>query len=141
MKRKPSKKERSLKSIEKELWSLCKAIIRKKYKHECYTCGAKRLRGRNLQTGHLWPKMFLDPYLKYEILILRNQCTRCNIWGGGNGAEFYRRMVEEHGQDSMDILHYMKDTHVLPSFIRQFYLDLIEKYKVYLKELPTKKQH
>lgn len=139
MKRKTKVKQRSLKSIEKELWGLCKAIIRKKYKHECYTCGANRLRGRNLQTGHLWPKMFLDPYMKYEILILRNQCTRCNIWGGGQGAEFYRRMLDEISLVQMDILHEWKSTKVNPKFVREFYLDLIEKYKVYLKELPTKK--
>ncbi len=35
----------------KRLWELCKQIIRAKYSHTCYTCGAQNLSGSNLQTG------------------------------------------------------------------------------------------
>lgn len=53
LKRKSKSPQRKL---EDELWAECKRITREQYGNNCYTCPAKDLIGRNLHTGHLWPK-------------------------------------------------------------------------------------
>ena len=90
--------------IQRRIWMLCKEIIRKRYSNSCYTCGATRLTGSNWQTGHLWAKASLGSFMKYDLRILRPQCASCNLWRGGMGAEFYRRMLKENGQAYMDQL-------------------------------------
>ena len=39
--------------LQRQIWALCKEIIRKKYGNTCYTCDAKGLVGSNWHTGHL----------------------------------------------------------------------------------------
>lgn len=90
--------------LQRKLWSLCREIVRKRYKNVCYTCGQPNLVGANLQTGHLWAKASLGAYLKYDLRVLRPQCFRCNIHMGGLGAEFYRRMFIIEGQEFMEKL-------------------------------------
>lgn len=49
----------------------------------------------------MWPKASLGAYLKYDMRVLRPQCFRCNIHLGGQGAIFYRKMLEEIGEEAM----------------------------------------
>lgn len=98
--RKSSKQRVSV--LGRKLWKLCREIIRKKYPNECYTCGTKNLEGRNLHTGHMLPKASVGANLKYDLRLLRPQCSNCNIWGGGRGAEFLRNMIIREGQDYVD---------------------------------------
>lgn len=90
--------------IQRKVWELCKQIVRKQFGNECYTCGAKGLAGSNWHTGHLIPKASCGAYLKYDLRILRPQCYHCNINLGGNGAEFYRRMILREGATYVDNL-------------------------------------
>lgn len=98
------KSKDSISKLQRKLWSLIKIIIRKKYAHTCYTCDRTGLTGSNLQTSHLWPKAALGAYLKYDLRILRICCFHCNINLGGNGAVFYKRMLEEIGPEGMQEL-------------------------------------
>ena len=91
----------NISKLQKKLWELCKQIIRKKYPNECYTCGAKGLEGSNWQTGHMWAKASLPAGLKYDLRVLRPQCMRCNIHMGGQGADYYKRMLKEIGEEAM----------------------------------------
>lgn len=100
--RKESKQPISL--LQKKLWAECKRIIRARYPNVCYTCGAMGLQGGNWQTGHLWAKASLGAFLKYDLRVLRPQCSDCNVWKGGQGADFYARMLRENGQEYMDAL-------------------------------------
>ena len=103
MKRSPLRKKSKepISKVQRKLWELCKQIIRKRYPHTCYTCGQTRLTGTNLQTGHMWAKASLGAYLKYDLRVLRPQCSRCNLFLGGMGAEFYKNMLEEIGPQKM----------------------------------------
>jgi hypothetical protein len=58
--------------------------------------------------------------------VLRWQCARCNIWGGGMGADYYTRMLKEKGKVFMDKLE--KDRQVSVKAY-DFYLQLLEQYK------------
>lgn len=98
--RKKGKSEIS--KVQTKLWELCKQITRKKYGNVCYTCGAVGLSASNWHTGHLIPKASLGAFLKYDLRVLRPQCYHCNINLGGNGAEFYRRMIIEVGPTAVN---------------------------------------
>ena len=100
--RKESKQKISV--IQRLLWVECKRIVREQFGNVCYTCGAKNLIGSNWHTGHLIPKAACGAYLKYDLRILRPQCYHCNINLGGNGAEFYRRMIQREGATYVDML-------------------------------------
>lgn len=98
-KRKIKIKKRSIKLIQKELWELCKKIIKKKYGNTCYTCGQENLVGVNWHTGHCFPKKSVDAFLKYDLRNLRPQCFYCNMRLGGNGARFIKNMERIEGDE------------------------------------------
>lgn len=87
--------------LQKKIWLLCKEITRKRHGNSCYTCGQMGLSGSNQHTGHLWAKASLGAYLKYDLRVLKIQCYNCNINLGGMGADFYKRMLKEEGQEYM----------------------------------------
>jgi hypothetical protein len=123
--KKQSKQPISL--IQRKLWDECKRIIRERHGNTCYTCGSTGLSGSNWHTGHLWAKASLPASLKYDLRVLRPQCYKCNIHYGGNGAIFYKKMVNELGQAYMDSLE--KERQVLVKAY-DFYVGLLEKYKL-----------
>lgn len=110
--------------VQRKLWEECRRIIRARYPHVCYTCGAGGLEGVNLQTGHMWAKASLGAYLKYDLRILRPQCLRCNLHLGGMGAVFFNRMLKENGRPYLNRLE--KD--------RQVEVRALEHYKKTLEQ-------
>lgn len=135
MKRRSRIKKTSKMTVPKlgrKLWVLCREIVRKKYGNECYTCGAKNLSGKNWQTGHMLAKASVGAYLKYDLRLLRPQCSTCNIWRGGMGAEFLRNMIIREGQEYVDQIFRDKNLVVKAS---DHYEYLIEKYKLILDEM------
>lgn len=91
----------TLSAIQRTLWQAIRHLVREKYGTTCYTCGQTGLEKQNWQCGHMWPKAALGAFLKYDIRVLRPQCFRCNIHLGGNGAEFYKRVLAEIGAEKM----------------------------------------
>lgn len=111
--------------IQRKIWEHCRRI---KYKPvvDCYTCGAKDLQGSNRQLGHMWAKASIGANLKYSLDILEWQCSRCNIWNGGMGADFYKRKLKELGKKRMDELEKMRNESVKAY---DYYLELLQKYE------------
>jgi hypothetical protein len=60
--------------------------------------------GSSWQTGHFIPSSVGGAFLRYELRNLRPQCYRCNIDLSGNGAMFYKLLVEREGQAYVDQL-------------------------------------
>lgn len=112
--------------IQRQLWEECKRIIRARYKKTCYTCGKTGLRGSDCQTGHMIPKSTLSAFLKYDLRLLRLQCTRCNIWGGGMGAIFIENMRRIEGDEYVNAI--MQDRQKTVKAY-DYYLMLLEEYK------------
>lgn len=117
--------------LQKKLWIHCRRLIREKYKnpdgtYNCYTCDQKNLVGSNLQTGHFIAKSVCGSFLKYDLRNLRIQCFRCNCNLSGNGAVFYRNMVEREGQKYVDLL-FIDKNRIIKAY--DLYAELIDKYE------------
>lgn len=122
--------------VQRKLWELCKQITRKKYGNSCYTCPRTGLVGSDWQTGHMWAKASLGAQMKYDLRVLRPQCAICNLWHGGMGAEFYKRMLKEEGKTYMKNLELDKQRLLLKEKAIDYYLSLIPRYEKILAELP-----
>lgn len=115
--------------LNKQIWEQCKRIIRAKYKHDCYTCGAKNLEGSNLQTGHMIAKGSLPLKYKYDLRLLRPQCIKCNIHNGGMGAYFVKRW-ESEGNNFEELEREIKQAKPMGSLESWIFLtELLEQYK------------
>lgn len=134
VKRKP-KQPSVIRSLRNKTWELCKAITRAKYGNTCFTCGKGPLVGSSWQTGHFIPRSSGGLLLKYRLSNLRPQCYHCNINLGGNGAIFYRLLVESEGQQYVDNLFALKGQ--ITKETKDFYYDLIAEYKKILNEIQT----
>lgn len=121
------KKSKSpLSKIQRDLWEECRRIANVRYKNDCYTCGATNLQGSNKQLGHgPWPKAALGARLRYDLRVLRWQCMRCNQFMGGMGAEFYKRLLAEIGEEKMRQLEQDKNVSVKAL---DYYTQLLEEY-------------
>lgn len=137
MKRSPLKKKskQKISTIQRNLWELCRKITHEKYPNVCYTFGQTGLSGLNFHTGHMWAKASLGAFLKYDLRILRPQCYRCNINHGGRGADFYKRMLKEIGEEKMNKLE--KDRQITVKSAYDHYLQLIPEYQCVLDQLLT----
>lgn len=127
-----NKSKQPISKIQRKIWEYCKQITRKTYGNTCYTCGQRGLTGSNWHTGHLWPKAALGAFLKYDLRVLRPQCYHCNINLGGNGAVFYKKMIEEIGQKEMQKLE--KDKRVIAKAY-DHYLTVLENYQTIADKL------
>lgn len=121
-----AKSSQKISVIQRKLWEECKRLTRAKYGYVCYTCSKNLENGVQNHTGHFIPKSVSGAYLKYDLRNLRPQCYNCNINLGGNGAEFYRRLVENEGQGYVDELFRDKQKTVKAL---DHYLFLLDKYK------------
>lgn len=72
------------------------------------------------------PKSTLGAFLKYDLRLLRIQCTRCNIWGGGMGAIFIENMRKIEGDEYVDQI--MRDRQVTVQAY-DHYVKVLEEYK------------
>jgi len=120
-----------IRKIQTELWQECRRIIKARYikngKYYCFTCD-KEIEGSNCQLGHFIPNSVGGALLRYNLDNLRLQCYYDNINLGGNGSEFYRRLLKEKGQDFVDKLFALK--HQTTKAI-DHYASLLAEYKNY----------
>lgn len=128
------KSKAPISKIQRQLWEICKQLIRKKYSNTCYTCSRTGLSGSNWHTGHLWPKASLGAYLKYDLRVLRPQCYHCNINLGGNGAIYYKNLMTEIGPEKLAELERDRNVSVKAY---DHYLKLIGEYQELLKSFDS----
>ncbi len=132
-------KKKSDNKLKEELWNLCKQIVRKRYKLKsgdwrCYTCDRLIDEPSKAHTGHGIPSAVGGASLRYHLDNLRVQDYYCNINLGGNGAEFYRRLVAEIGQERVDELYKLKQKTVKAD--RIWYSNMIDSYTQLLTQKP-----
>lgn len=134
-KQKPSVKKKkpvSISKLKEKLWNECKRIVRKTYiKNDiywnCFTCDRVIDEPAKAQTGHFLPSSTCGASLRYDLRNLRIQCYNCNINQGGAGADFYRKLVEENGQEYVDQI--FRDKHKTIKADQWWYQEMIDKYK------------
>jgi 5-methylcytosine-specific restriction endonuclease McrA len=128
LKRKSKSETRKVQDL---LWQECRRIIKAKYikddRYYCFTCG-KEIEGSNCQLGHFIPNSVGGASLRYNLDNLRLQCYYCNINLGGNGSEFYRKLVIEKGQPYVDALFELKNKGSINAL--DHYKKLLEEYKI-----------
>lgn len=88
--------------IQDKLWELCKNIVRKRDGNICVICGKTGLEGSSWHTGHFIPSSTCGAFLRYDLRNLHSSCYNCNINLGGNGAMFYKALVEKYSQEFVD---------------------------------------
>ena len=87
-----------------------------------------------MHAGHFIPRAAGGLSLYFHEQNVHAQCYRCNINLGGNGSEYYRRMVERFGQEVVDELFQLKYTGYKKYTIED-YQQLREDYKIKTEEL------
>ena len=125
---KPKKpKKPSSKVIQEKIWVECRRIANLRYNNTCYTCGAVKLFGSNKQLGHMIPKGYCKPMMKYDLRNLRFQCMRCNVHFGGMGALFIEKMREIEGDVYVaEILADLKKK-IPEKEVYKYYVELLER--------------
>jgi hypothetical protein len=121
------KSKSNTRKIQDELWQECRRVQGLRYPapNTCFTCG-KPVEGANRHLGHFIPNSVGGALLRYNLDNLRFQCYYCNINLGGNGSEFYRKLVEEKGQQFVDDLFKLKQQ---TTNANDHYIKLLEEYK------------
>ncbi len=119
-----------VKKAKKRLWELCRQVTATRYKDICFTCD-KPIAGSNRQLGHFIPNSVGGAILRYHLDNLRWQCYYDNINLGGNGSEFYPRLVKEIGQERVDNLFILKKKFIKADL--PYYLAKIAEYEALLK--------
>ena len=93
----------------------------------CYICG-RPISGVNKQLAHLIPKSVCGAFLKYDVYRnLKWCCFNDNINLGGNLAEYYRKMLQENGQEFMDKLYFDKNNVSIKAY--DHFEKLLEEYR------------
>jgi hypothetical protein len=131
LKKTPLKKKSKspIRKLQDDLWKECRRIANTLYKPQngvfrCFTCN-NEISGSNKQLGHFLPKSVCGAFLKYDLRNLRWQCYMCNIHLSGNGAVFYRKLVEIEGQEYVDKIFADKLKTVKA---HDFYIELLAQY-------------
>lgn len=120
-------KKKTVTQLKKKLWEECRRLVIEQYGNTCFTCN-KYCEGSSRHVGHLIPSSTCGAFLRYDLRNLRIQCYHCNINGGGQGAEYYRRLVIEKGQEYVDQL--FRDKNVSIKADAQWYENKIAEYKL-----------
>lgn len=107
------KSKSNIRKVQDELWQECRRITKARYvrpdgSYTCFTCD-KPIEGSNCQLGHFIANSVGGALLRYNLDNLRLQCYYDNINLGGNGAVFYKRLLEEKGQAHIDKLFELKN--------------------------------
>lgn len=138
MKRSPLKRKSvtAAAKLKARLWELCKHIIRKRDGNVCIICGKGELEGANWHTGHFIPSAACGSFLRYDLRNIHSSCYHCNINLGGNGALFYKRLVDIYGQEFVDGI--FRDKQIVTKADVTFYSKKISEYEEVL-DLSQKK--
>jgi hypothetical protein len=133
------RKKESAGKLKKRLWELVKRVIRIKYAlpdgtWRCYTCDKHITEPSDAHTAHFIASSVCGASLRFNLRNLRICCYKCNVQLGGNGIEYYPRMVKEMGQEEVDELKRIARTFLIKADI-PWYLEQIAAMEAHLVTL------
>ena len=134
----PKKKPKSLTLLKKNLWELCKQLIRKQYGLSngtwlCYTSGKLIIDPRDAHTGHFIHSSLCSVELRYDLNNLRIQSYDQNINKNGNTLQYEENLIRDHGQKYVDDLKRRNRETKGNLFGRYWYEQKILEYKLLLE--------
>jgi hypothetical protein len=124
-------KKLTLTKLKKLVWEELKRVVRSRYVKDgqvhCYTCDTVITSPSGMHTAHFIDSSVCTTDMKYSLDNLRICCYLCNVTRNGNKVEYYRRIVQELGQESVDAL-YARSKEYCGSH-EAFYLQRLEELK------------
>ena len=81
-----------------KLWLQLKEVIKKRDGTTCISCGAKGLIGHNKHGGHFIPSSSCGGFLRYDLRNVFIQCSSCNLFRNGAGAEYTLELQKRFGE-------------------------------------------
>ena len=93
-------------SPKKKAWAAFSKYIRLSYADKngnctCVTCGSVKPY-KEIHAGHFIPKR--NNAVMFEETNVHPQCPYCNLYMHGQGAKYYKFMLEKYGQEEIDRL-------------------------------------
>ncbi len=128
-------KKTTVPKLKKKLWGIFSQYIRLKYSDDngyctCVTCGSIK-QYKEIHAGHFIPKR--NNAVMFEETNVHPQCPYCNLYMHGQGARYYKFMLEKYSQEEIDRLMELDKT------TRKYSIweleEMIEDYKQKVKEL------
>lgn len=129
------KKLRKLSALKREAWQTFSEFIRRREADQegiisCITCSAK-IHWKNANASH-----YLHGHSKPTFFDPRNvhgSCIRCNLYLSGNLIEYSVFMKNRYGWETIDALREL--SHQVVKFNRDYYQEIIDKYKDEIRHL------
>lgn len=121
------KKQPSISTLKKKLWTVFSLYIRKRDKGICFTCG-RYAEGSGYHAGHFVPKSVGGLALYFHEENVRGQCYNCNINLGGSQYIYGQKLG-----DRADYLYSLKGK--TEKWTAQDYLDKIKHYGNLLRQM------
>lgn len=124
-----SKKKRqpSISSLKKKLWTVFSLYIRQRDKGVCFTCG-RHAEGSGYHAGHFVPKSVGGLALYFHEENVHGQCYNCNINLSGNQYEYAKKLGLEKAEELLKIKQ------VSTKWSAEDYHGKIEYYKAKISE-------
>jgi len=85
-----------------KLWKALKEVISIRDGDTCISCGATGLVGHNKHGGHFIPSSSCGGFLRYDLRNVHIQCSTCNLFRGGAGAEYTRALEKKYSTKFVD---------------------------------------
>ena len=142
MGKKITKRQQTAKN-KRKLWLIFSSYIRLRDapcgEGECIACGAMIKypnSSGNWHAGHFYPKGSNYAFLSFDEMNVHGCCCFCNTFLEGNTNEYRAGIIKRYGQSTIDYLEGQARKPIDPMFKYELE-DLIEKYKLKLKDLKT----
>lgn len=98
-----SKKSKTpLAKAKTKLWKVLKELIEIRDGDTCISCGAEGLKGHHKHGGHFIPSSSCGGFLRYDLRNVHVQCSTCNLFRGGAGAEYTRALEKKYSTGFVD---------------------------------------
>lgn len=123
-----------------KLWKVLKQVIDIRDGETCISCGAEGLKGHNKHGGHFIPSSSCGGFLRYDLRNVWIQCSTCNLFRNGAGAEYTRALEKKYSTAFVDRIIQDKqvtiklDVHYVEA-LTEYYESLLSKNKKQLIKL------
>lgn len=122
------------------LWKTLKELIAIRDGDVCISCNATGLVGHHKHGGHFIPSSSCGGFLRYDLRNVWVQCSTCNMFRNGAGAEYTRALEKKF--DSAFVDKIIADKQVVMKLdidyinkLNEFYQSLLTKSKKELLEI------
>jgi hypothetical protein len=112
-----------------KLWKVLKQVISIRDGDKCISCDAEGLKGYHKQGGHFIPSSSCGGFLRYDLRNVWIQCSTCNLYRSGAGAEYTRALEKKFSTKFVDKLIADKQVEI------KLDLDYLEKLTAYYESL------